>query len=73
MLTYFTIAKYVKIFLFLSVYSFYFIDTKCMVFKKIFVDIKSRQFFKKEKICFVDKNSKSVSFFLLKQKQSEKC
>ena len=36
------------------------------------VDIKSREFFKKEKICFVGKNSKSVFFFFLVQKQSKK-
>ena len=49
-LRFFIIAKYVKYFLFLRVCSFYFIDTKCMNFKINFVDIKSIQFFKKEKI-----------------------
>ena len=37
----------------------------------MFVDIKGIQLFKKEKICFVDKNSKSVFLFFLEQKQSK--
>ena len=34
----------------------------------MFLDIKGIQFFKKEKICFVDKNSKSVFFIFFRAK-----